>query len=125
MRQYLVARHMEKHKCGLETVCFKHPFKFVGFIDAAFMAQPDEPTGLALGVVATTMQEDSPKNEQPHNVGGLADLVEFIVRRQRRVVRSTFGAELNGLVDSVEQLLLLQITPCIRYIAVHTERRRK
>ena len=32
----------------------------------------------------------------------------FTVRRQRRVVRRTFSAELNGLADSVEQVLLLQ-----------------
>ena len=40
---------------------------------------------------------------------GKADLVYFTVRRQRRVVRSTFGAELNWLVDSIEQMLSLQI----------------
>ena len=37
-------------------------------------------------------------------------MVDFTVRRQRRVVRSTFSAELNGLVDSVEQMMLLQVT---------------
>ena len=36
-------------------------------------------------------------------------MVDFMVRRQRRVVRSTFSSELNGLVDSVEQSFLLQI----------------
>lgn len=37
-------------------------------------------------------------------------MLDFTVRRQRRVVRSTFSAELNGPVDSIEQVLLLQCT---------------
>ena len=82
----------------------------VGFIDVAFKAEPDEPTGLALRGLAITLQEDAKNNDQPPSVGGLANLADFTVGRQRRVVRSTFGAELHGLVDSVEQLLLLQIT---------------
>ena len=53
--------------------------------------------------------EGSLKNDQPHGTSGLDKLVDFTVRRRRRVVRSTFGAELNGLVDSVEQVLLLQV----------------
>ena len=32
------------------------------------------------------------------------------MRRQRRVVRSTFRAEFNGLVDRAEQILLFQCT---------------
>ena len=70
------------------------------------------------------MQEDSPNNDQPHSISGLANLVDFIVRRQRRVVRSAFGAELNGPVDSVEQFFLLQITLHQIYIAAHIDRRK-
>ena len=91
----------------------------MGFIDAAFQAQPDEPTGLALGRLVATLQEDSPNNDQPHSVGGLVGLGDFIVGRQRRVVRSTFGTELNGLVDSVEQLVLLQINVHLIYIYIY------
>ena len=36
-------------------------------------------------------------------------MVDFTIKRRRRAVPSTFGAELNGLVDDVEQLFLLQI----------------
>ena len=38
---------------------------------------------------------------------------------QRRLVRFTFGAELNGLVDSVEQLLWLQFILYCIYINIH------
>ena len=99
-----------------------------GFIDVASKAPPDERTGFALRGLAVTLQEDAKNNGQPHSVGGLANLADFTVRRQRRVVRSIFSAELNGLVDSAEQLLLLQLTLhhiyIYIYIAVHTSRRR-
>ena len=42
-RLSLVIRYMEKHNCGFKSVCLKHTFKLVGFTDAAFKAQPDEP----------------------------------------------------------------------------------
>ena len=47
---------------------------------------------------------------KPQSSDGTANLLDFVIRRQRRVVRSTFSAELNGLVDSVESMLLLQCT---------------
>ena len=118
-RLNLVIRYMKKHKCGLKSVRLRHPLKLVGFIDAAFKAQPDEPTGLALRGLAATLQEDAKDNDQPHSAGGLANFVDFTVRRQRRVLRSTFSAELNGLVDSVEQLLLLQLTLHHIYCGTH------
>ena len=46
-------------------------------------------------------------------------MVDFTVRRQHRAVRSTFGAELTGLVDSVEQSFLLQITVHQIYCGTH------
>ena len=115
----LVIRHMKKHTCGLTTVKLNHPLKLVGFTDAAFKAQPEEPIGLALGGLAATLQEDLVNNGQPHSTSGLAHLVDSIVRRQRRVVRSTFGAELIGLVDFVERLLLLQLILHQVYCGTH------
>ena len=94
-RVHHVIRYVKKHKCCLKSVCLRHPLTLVGFIDVAFKAQPDEPTGLALRGLAATLQEDAKDNDQPHSFGGLANLADFTVRRQRRVVRSTFRAELN------------------------------
>ena len=39
-----------------------------------------------------------------------SNLLNLIARGQRRVVYSSFSAELNALVDSVESVLLLQAT---------------
>ena len=36
-------------------------------------------------------------------------MLEHLCRRQRRVVRSAFSGELNGLVATVEILLVIQI----------------
>ena len=41
---------------------------------------------------------------------GKANLIDLTVRRQRRAARSTFSAELHGLVDSTEQMLLPLVT---------------
>ena len=108
-RANFVMLHMKRHECGFESVKFNHPLKLVGFIDVAFKTQPDEPTGLALRGLAATLQEDDSSFTQPMSKNGKVNFIDFIVRRQRRVARSTFSAELNGLVDSVEQMLLLQM----------------
>ena len=82
----------------------------VGFIDAAFQAQPGLPIGLALRGFAAILQEDSDANDEPHSVSGNLNLVGFIVRRQRRAARSAFSGEFHGLVYSMEQMFLSQIS---------------
>lgn len=90
-------------------MALKRRLKSVGFTDAALKARPDEPTGLALRGLAATLQEDSVGNNQPRSVSGKAKSVDFTVRKQFRVVRSTSSAELNGFVGSVKQVLLLHM----------------
>ena len=108
-RLNVVIRYMKRHKCGLNSICISHPMKLTAFTDAAFKAQPGDPTGLAFRGLAAVLQSDT-GGDKPHGGDGRANLIDFTVRRQRRVVRSTFSAELNGLVDSVEQMILLQCT---------------
>ena len=103
----LVIRFLRRHKCGIKTIKLEHPVKLLGFTDVAFKALVDEPTGLALRGPACILQEDSSRTK-PMSDNKKANLLDFTVRRRKRVVRSTFSAELNGLVDSIEQLLLLQ-----------------
>ena len=105
----VLIRWMKKNPCGLKSLEIKHPLKLTAFTDAAFKAQPEESTGLALRGLVAVLQEDI-CTDKPHSMNGIANLIDFTVRRQRRVVRSTFSAELNGLVDSIEQMILLQTT---------------
>ena len=107
-RLNVVIRYMKRHKRGLKSIALQHPLELVAFTDVAFQAQPEEPTGLALRGLAAVLQEDR-GIELRHGNNEFANMVDFIARRQRRVVRSTFSAELNGLVDSVEQMLLLAV----------------
>jgi hypothetical protein len=63
--------------------------------DAAFRREDE--TGLALrgAIIGVT-------NLQPGDPGGVIHFIEWFSKRQRRVVRSTFGSELNALADSFE-----------------------
>ena len=69
-------------------------------------------SGLALRgcvILLTSCSQTSPAGN-----GGECTVLEYICRRQRRVVRSTFSGELNGLIDSVELLLVIQM--CLHQI---------
>ena len=110
---------MGRHTVGFKSVASKHQFKLVGFIHAAFKAQPYEPTRLALRGLAAMLQEYRDNDNQPMPLSGQANLKDFTVRRQHRVVRSTFGAELHGLVDRIEQMILLQTTLHHIYIYIY------
>ena len=77
-----------------------------GFADAALKAQPDEPSGHALPGLVATLMEDTHAN-CPMSVSKKANLIDFTIRRRRRVAKSTFRVELNGFVDGIESLLLL------------------
>ena len=105
----LMIRYTKRHKCGLKSITLKHPFKLVFFADAAFKVHAEEPTGLALRGLAATLQEDG-CSSGPMGTSGGANLVDFTVRSQRRIVRYMFIAELYGLVDSVERRMSPQVT---------------
>lgn len=98
---------MKVHTCGLKRVTLNHQFQLVAFTDVAFKAKPEEPTGLALRGLAAALCEDN-CDVEPMSQSSKVIFVDFIVRRQRRAVWSTFSAELNGLVDVIEQMLPLQ-----------------
>ena len=98
-------KYVRKREAGLLYKQLRHPLKIVGFSDAAFRAQPSEASGLALRGLATLLMEDD--SEGPSSKNGIVHLVDFLSRRIRGVVRSTFYAELNALLDSVENTILV------------------
>ena len=77
------------------------------FSDAAFKALVEESSGLALRGCCILLADVT--GNLFGSTEGRCHMLEFICRRQRRVVRSTFSAELNGLIDSVETAILIQI----------------
>ena len=88
----------------------KRPLMLIAFTNAAFKAQPLEATGLAPRGLAATLCEDKEARKQLHADNLQIDLIDFIKRRQKRVVRSTFNAEFASIVVNVEHILLLQRT---------------
>ena len=108
----IIIRYLKRHKCGLRSIQAWHPLKFVASIGAAFKARPEETTGLALRGSVAILFEDREGDVKPNSANGKANLVDSIARRQHRVVRSTSNAELNGLVDSIQQMLLLLLLQC-------------
>ena len=111
---------MKRHNCGLIFVTLRHPLKWAAFTHAAFKGQFEEFTGLAFRRLVATFCEDDGNVAKPHGSGDKANFADFIVIRQRRVVRSTFIAEFHGLVDSIKQMLLLHCTLHHIYIYIYT-----
>ena len=71
--------------------------------DSAFKAIPEEGSGLAIRGSCIVLQDS-----EDLNCDG-CHLIEYLSKRQKRVTRSTFSAELNGLLDNLEQTILIQI----------------
>ena len=67
------------------------------------------PIGLAPRGLAATLCEDGDDGTKPHGKSDTANLVDFVVRGQRGVVGSTFSAELNGLVGSVDRYFFYSV----------------
>ena len=101
---------MQRHpKVGLRYKRLEAPLRLVCFADAAFKAIPEESSGLALRGTAILLVGQG--SEAPASAASShgCRLSEFTTPRQRRVQRSTFSAELNSLVGSLESTLLVQI----------------
>jgi hypothetical protein len=79
------------------------PVKIMVISDAAF--RREDISGLAMKGAIVALCEDHDAHP-----GGRLQIMEYSSRRQRRIVRSTFGAELNSLGDSLEFGKLLAYT---------------
>ncbi len=81
--------------------------RIVGVSDAAFRAQPEDASGLALRGCVILLNTDS--STSPSSPDGLCNVLEYVCRRIRRVVRSTYSGELNSGIDTTELALLIQM----------------
>ena len=104
---------MKRHKVGIWYKLFEGKVRLLGFTDCAFKAQDDEGSGLALRGLAVLLTPEILSGDTTATKPGeevLAHLLDWIPRRLKRVVRSTFAAELNALIDAIESLLIMQLT---------------
>lgn len=96
MRLNTVIRWCRRKPIHLAFVHLGTPeLKILVVSDAAFRREDN--SGLAMRGALIAIAED-----HPGDPGGKANTVEYYSRRQRRIVRSTFGAETNGAADAVE-----------------------
>eukprot|EP00971_Amphidinium_carterae_P227040 4503531-Amphidinium_carterae.2 len=96
------------NQVGLWYPRLKGAVRLVLFSDAAFRTQPEDSSGLAvkgsaLVLIPETVNPQEGLQTQCH-------LLDFLSTQQRRVVRSTFSAELNGLLDATERGYGIQMT---------------
>ena len=106
-RLNLIVRYAKRHKVGIWYEKLDGPVRLVCWSDAAFKAIPDEGSGLALRGCCVMLTTDQPG--KPTSPDGRCQLIEYLCKRQRRVVRSTFSAELNALIDALEIAILVQM----------------
>ena len=96
-------RYVKRHKVALRYRKLKEPLRVVAISDAAF--RREDPTSLAMRgamIVVNSVNEKTP--------GGDHHIIEFYSKKQRRIVRSTFGAELNALEDAFEMAKIISAT---------------
>jgi hypothetical protein len=106
-RLNLVVRYAKRHKIGIWYERLTGPVRLVCWSDAAFKAMPDEGSGLALRGCCVVLTSEMSKS--PTSPDGRCQLIEYLCKRQKRVVRSTFSAELNALIDALEIAILVQM----------------
>ena len=105
LRLNAVIKWCKRKPCFLKYVKLLTPtLKVLCCNDAAF--RREDATGLAMRGSIIGLAEDHVVHP-----GGSVNTLDFFSRRQRRVVRSTFGAETNSLADGVEIGKMVSYTP--------------
>ena len=84
------------------------PCKLLTISDSAFKTEPN--SALAMRGAILGIGEERP-SENSYNV----HILEYYARKQKRVCRSTFAAELNGIADAVEAARLINFTVACCY----------
>ena len=76
------------------------PMKILAIADSAF--RKEDATGLSMKGAIIAICEHNDLNAEVPNPGGRLHQIEWYSRRQRRISRSTFAAELHSMCDSIE-----------------------
>ena len=90
-----VLRFMKKHPMETTFKRLTGPLKIIAVSDSAFKRQDESPLACRGSM---TLLCSSNANE----LGGHVHILDYECKKQKRVTRSTYGAELHGLADSME-----------------------
>jgi Reverse transcriptase (RNA-dependent DNA polymerase)/Integrase core domain len=100
-----VCKWVKRRPMHLKYERLEGPVKILVISDSAFRREDE--SGLAMRGALVCIAED-----QPGNPGGRIHILEFYSRKQKRVTRSTFAAELHALADSLEVGKLICYSLC-------------
>ena len=93
-----VVKWTKRKHTGLRYRHVPQPWRVQVLSDSAF--RKEDSTGLAMrGALIGLMHDEGAAHHHPD---GVFNVLEWYSRKQRRVTRSTFAAELQGLIDSLE-----------------------
>lgn len=98
-----ITKWVRRKKFSLTYPKLQGPCKLLTISDSAFKTEPD--SALAMRGAILGICED-----RPNEVGGTVHVLEYYARKQKRVCRSTFAAELNAIADAVEVARLINFT---------------
>ena len=101
----MVVKWVKRKPAGLVYRRLVEPLKMVCISDSAF--RKEDATGLAMRGSLVALCES-----RPGTPGGSLHLLEWYSRRQRRITRSTYAAELQGLADGLEQTRVICFALC-------------
>jgi hypothetical protein len=104
-----LVKWVKRKPTGLTFHKLRTPLKVIAISDSAF--RKEDSSGLAMRGAIIAIAEAS-SNQTP---GGKLHVIDFYSRKQRRVTRSTFAAELQALADAVEmaRLFAMALAECV------------
>ena len=103
-----LVKWVKHRKCYLTYRKLNGPLKILTVSDSAF--KKEDLTGLAMrGEIVAICESNS------ENPGGTMHVIDFYSRKQRRITRSTFAAELHGLADALEfsKIVVFAVHECL------------
>ena len=88
-RLNLVLRWARRHPIGIWFPRLCKPLRIVGVSDSAFRAQPEDSSGLALRGAAIVL--NTKNDRSPTSPDGKCNVLEFVCKKHKRVIRSTYA----------------------------------
>ena len=110
-----LVRWVRKQRCFLFYKRLVPPIRCIVISDAAF--RKETAAGLSMrGAVIGIAEAREDQHGKMTKFDGPVHIIEYFARKQRRVVRSTFSAELNACCDAYEIGRLVTLTYCSCYL---------
>ena len=103
LRLNKITKWVKRKPCSILYQRLQSPVKVLAISDSAF--RKEDRTGLAMRGAIVCVAEQC--LAMPLTPSGRIHPIEFFSRKQRRICRSTYSAELHGLIDAIETARLV------------------